>query len=78
MELRASLLQPFHQEEIGFLIRHWHAAHLAANELSLWKLVETQDLTQNLAQLNCFFFYKPHNHRQQLRRLYRAAYRCFY
>lgn len=68
MKLRASLLQPFHQEEIGLLIRHWHAAHLAANELSRWKLVETQDLTQNLAWLNCFFFFKPHNHRQRFRR----------
>lgn len=53
MELRASLLQPFHQEEIGLLIRHWHAAHLAANKLSRWKLVETQ----NLAWLNCFLFF---------------------
>lgn len=67
MELRASVLQPFHQEEIGLLIRHWHAAHLAANELSRWKLVETQDLTQNLAWLNCLFK-KPHNHRQRFRR----------
>jgi len=41
MELRASLLQHFHQEEIGLLISHWHTAHLAANELSRWKLVET-------------------------------------
>lgn len=57
MELRASPLQPFHQEETGLVIRHWHAAHLAANELSRWKLVETQDLTQNLAWLNCFFFF---------------------
>lgn len=65
MELRASLLQPFHQEEIGLLIRDWHAAHLAANELSRWKLVETQDLTQNLAWLNQLYLKKkPHNHHQ--------------